>query len=220
MEGEQLSTPSFTCCIEKEGDHIVNAQVTDNNTGCVNSQKFIIKGLPVPKADFYWLPEKPVENIDNVQFVNNSQGKQSKWTWFFMRNDERSENENSSYFFEDEGKYPVAMIVENEYGCSDSVLKIVTIEADFACYIPNAFTPNTDGKNELFMPVLRGVSRYLFSVYNRWGMKLFQTENQSQGWDGTYNGEDCMQDVYIYKVLVTPDNGRPRVYEGQVMLYR
>jgi gliding motility-associated-like protein len=90
--------------------------------------------------------------------------------------------------------------VKGDNGCPDTFsLKLVIVD-DYVFYLPNAFTPNKDSKNEIFKPEVSGVYDYEFFVFDRWGELIFQTTNTDEGWDGTYKGEKCQQDVYVYKI--------------------
>jgi gliding motility-associated-like protein len=81
--------------------------------------------------------------------------------------------------------------------------------------------------NELFRPLMRGTQSFQLSVYNRWGQKLYETSDFNSGWDGTYKGQPCKQEVYIWKLNVKSLN-KPsyktgmleRNMTGEVMLYR
>jgi gliding motility-associated-like protein len=222
LDGKSINTSTFSHCFHKEGDHIITGSFTDQKTGCINTSTFTVKGLSVPKADFYWVPEKPVEGIEEVIFTNSSSGEeQNRWNWYFANDKSyKPAKENAMYFFSEAGIYPVAFVVQNVHGCADTVVKAVKIESDFVCFIPNAFTPNADDRNESFRPVLRGVTKYNFSIFNRWGERVFDTDDQAQGWDGTYKSEPAKQDVYIYKINLTTTHGYLKEYTGQVTLYR
>jgi PKD repeat protein len=82
-------------------------------------------------ADFTWLPEKPVEEFDEVIFTNASTGEnQNQWNWYFNTG-YTSNHENTTYLFKEAGNYPVAMVVKTEQGCSDTVVKNISIDQDF-----------------------------------------------------------------------------------------
>jgi gliding motility-associated-like protein len=86
-------------------------------------------------------------------------------------------------------------------------------------FIPNAFTPNKDGKNELFK-VPDGISSLnSFSIYNRWGNEIFRTKDIHKGWDGTYKGKDCPIGVYIY-ILKGRSSKGPVFLKGILTLIR
>jgi gliding motility-associated-like protein len=106
--------------------------------------------------------------------------------------------------------------VTNEFGCADTACISLTVSA---VYIPNAFTPNENGLNEVFKPVVSDVYDYEFSIYNRWGEKLFQTNNGDEGWNGMYKGRLCEEGVYTYKLnYARRDNKKHYEKAGFVLL--
>lgn len=96
--------------------------------------------------------------------------------------------------------------------------------------IPNAFSPNlsasggsggiSDGKNDIFLPITRGVVEFELLIFNRWGELLFESRDPEFGWDGTYKGKLCQQDVYIYKLAASYADGERVVRVGDVNLIR
>ena len=114
----------------------------------------------------------------------------------------------------------MAFIVQNKYGCSDTIVKTIKVESDFNIYVPNAFTPNGDELNDNFLPILRGTKFYTLSIFDRWGAKLFETNSTETGWDGTYKGEEAKQDVYVWKINVSSNSGEQKTMSGQVTLTR
>ena len=112
------------------------------------------------------------------------------------------------------------MIVKNEWGCWDSIIKYIKIEPDFNVYVPNVFTPNGDNLNDLFLPAVRGAKKYNLSVFDRWGKKLFETLEPLEGWDGNYQEKACQTDVYNWSLSVSAANGETKELKGRVTLYR
>lgn len=94
------------------------------------------------------------------------------------------------------------------------------------CYtdIPNAFTPNGDGDNDYFYPrqlLSKGVVDFKMEIYNRWGEKVFETNNpDGRGWDGKYGGKEQPQGVYVYQISVRYKNQASEKYTGNVTLVR
>ena len=87
-------------------------------------------------------------------------------------------------------------------------------------YVPNAFSPNGDGLNDIFRPIPVGISNtQYFRIFNRYGETVFQTNQWLKGWDGTYNGADQPMGVYIYKIEGTT-GGEPFQTNGNVTLMR
>lgn len=87
--------------------------------------------------------------------------------------------------------------------------------------IPNAFTPNNDGTNDLFGPLVGcQVVNYSLSIYNRWGQCVFASNQLSSKWDGRQAGEPALTGTYFYYITYWDTNGKPYTYKGDVMLIR
>lgn len=87
-------------------------------------------------------------------------------------------------------------------------------------FIPNAFTPNSNQLNEVFVPVGQYLYNYHLELFNQWGEKLFETEDCMQAWDGTYNGEKCPQGVYFYKFTARGADGKYYNRKGTINLLK
>lgn len=115
----------------------------------------------------------------------------------------------------------------DEFGCrssEDIAVKVVCNDLNF--FIPNTFSPNGDGKNDVFFPRGRSMTMVKsFRIFNRWGQIVFQKMNipvndASAGWDGTFNGQPASPDVYIYTIELVCENGATIPYTGNVTLLR
>lgn len=122
--------------------------------------------------------------------------------------------------FSEAGTYPVALVVTNKWGCSDTIIKPIVVGEDFSLYVPNAFTPNGDGLNDTFFPKGHGILKYNLAIFDRWGEKLFTTSDFLQAWDGTFKGAACKNDVYVWKINVTMPDSKLKTYTGHVTLNR
>jgi gliding motility-associated-like protein len=215
------NAPTFVYCVSKPGNHIVTGIFT-NALGCTNSATFAIESYPLPTANFDYSPQKPIAGIDEVLFTNQSTGQQlTRWDWFFMTNNGFNANsKNTSYLFDNSGTYPIAMIVQNSWGCVDTIIKSITVENGFNVYVPNSFTPNEDGNNDTFYPKATGVVKYNMIIYDRWGEKVFETNDLSKVWDGKFKGVDCKSDVYVWKLYARDLGGEVKNMNGYVTLYR
>jgi gliding motility-associated-like protein len=157
-----------------------------------------------------------------VIFTNTSEREeQTKFQWFFHSNNGFTSNaQNTSYLYLKEGVYPVVMIVSNKWNCSDTAMKIITVAPDFNIYIPNAFTPNDDDRNDIFLPIVQSEKLYTLSIFDRWGQRVFISKDSRTGWDGTFKGEECKTDVYTYKITLSTAGGSAKEYSGSVSLIR
>ncbi len=110
----------------------------------------------------------------------------------------------------------------NEHGgCRDTAQVEVTVDYTMEEFIPSVFSPNGDGKNDLFRIVnLRYQKLVEFRVFNRWGKEVYNYTDGSKGWDGTYNGAPQDPGVYTYIIRVNVPDGDARVYKGNITLIR
>ena len=122
--------------------------------------------------------------------------------------------------FEHPGLYPVALVVTNETGCSDTLVKTVEVVGDYHFYVPNAFTPNGDGRNDVFSAEVSEAKHFRMEVYSRWGELIFATNDAATGWDGSFRGTASKQDTYVWRAVVTSTDGDLKKYEGTVSLLR
>ncbi|MBI1268453.1 MAG: PKD domain-containing protein [Cryomorphaceae bacterium] len=102
------------------------------------------------------------------------------------------------------GSYPVQLVASNEWGCTDTTLRYAVVIDEFVMYIPNAFTPDQDGVNDVFRFEGIDVDKedFTFQVFNRWGEVVFETKIFEQGWDGSFQGGDYYvpDGMYVYRV--------------------
>ena len=221
INSQTFAGTTLNYCFITAGNFPVNANFTDAN-GCTNSSTFAINAYAAPIADFEYSPLKPVEGVDNVQFVNSSPSTDiSNFNWYFINNNGyTSTSSSTSDLFQESGVYPVALIVKNKWGCLDTVVKTITIAEDQALFVPNSFTPNGDGINEIFQPKGKGLLKYNLMVFDRWGQKIYETADFADGWDGTFKGLECKQDSYVWKITASYPQGKVKEYTGHVTLNR
>ena len=223
VNGQSLSGNNFPYCVTAPGTYPITGTVRDIHN-CAAVITTSVKAYPKPQADFSFNPQRPLEALQTVQFNNESKGAVS-YMWIFAgQGDQLSLLKNPDYLFQQNGTYPVVLIANNQWQCSDTIIKLLTVLPDFAVYVPNTFTPNNDGLNDVFGPVFRGAKSYNISIFDRWGEKMFETNDFNKGWDGTYRGEPCKEDVYVWVLDVTYPtlikDQQTQHKNGQVLLYR
>lgn len=170
-----------------------------------------------PEADFISTPWCPVElSLPNtsVAFANESRFAES-YIWDFG-DGFTSIEANPSHTFNNVGEFMVTLTAINAEGCADTVTHgpymIVTPEL----FIPNVFSPNGDGVNDIFLPIYSGSQPYTVNVYDRWGVKMYESNNKVNGWDGKdLNAQDATDGVYYYMIKISD-----REFSGPVTLMR
>lgn len=226
INGNNVSnnTTSYTGIYSIPGCYDVELTITDN-TGCVNSatvnSMICVAGIPV--ADFSFSPTDATILNPVVNFTNQSSGA-TNYIWNFG-DSTTSTSVNPSHAFPDNqpSNYQVCLTAINSNGCLDSTCQLITIYDEFLVYVPNAFTPDHDGKNEIFTPVVAGIdaNAYEFYIFDRWGELIFSSQSPNTGWDGTYRGTPVKQDVYVWKLKVKRESdGKKFDYYGHVTLIK
>ena len=125
----------------------------------------------------------------------------------------------SRYFYEP-GKYPISLLLTNKFGCKDTSTKVIEIIEEDLFYLPNSFTPNGDGSNDIFVPKGLGFKSYTLAIFDRWGQVILSPSNNSQGWDGKFKGDICQDGVYVYQVMVLDKDGKRHTRTGHVTLMK
>jgi len=120
--------------------------------------------------------------------------------------------------YTDTGKYIITYIVNNQYHCTDTFIDSLKINPMYKTYIPAAFTPNGDDMNDIFKPKMMGEHNYVMTIFNKWGEKIFEDENE--GWDGKKNGQYVQNGVYSYSIVVTDFKNKLFKYTGTIRLLK
>jgi gliding motility-associated-like protein len=166
--------------------------------------------------------EQPITN-PVFEFANTSQNATS-YEWSFGDNT-YTNFINTNHTYNEYGVYQVMLVAFAQDGCSDTAYQVITVKDVVIIYIPNTFTPNDDGLNDLFIPQLTaGFDRndgYEFNIYNRWGEIIFQSTQALEGWDGTFNGSPVQNGTYIWTIRFK-DSMSNKIYDynGHVNVVR
>jgi gliding motility-associated-like protein len=110
--------------------------------------------------------------------------------------------------------------VTDANGCSNSDTVIVTIEEEFVIFIPDAFSPNGDGQNEMLFVRGAGIENFIFKLYDRWGQMVFETNDQNNGWDGTFKGTALNEGVFVYILEGNYFGGEEFSQNGNITLHK
>ena len=188
--------------------------------GCTDDTTVNVTILPGPDAQFTANPGSANLFVD-INFTDGSTANGSplsSWFWNFGDGD-TSNTQNSIHQYDNEGQYPVMLIVVDEAGCIDTA--IVTIPIYHGPLVPTAFSPNGDSNNDWLMILGGNFETVDFKIYNNWGQVIFSTTDPSSlGWNGKYKDEDQPIGVYVYVAKVTTFDGVEHVLSGDVSLIR
>jgi gliding motility-associated-like protein len=226
--GQTTVSPNFTvaACYSVAGTYAVNLLLTDVN-GCTDITSVAVPALSIPIAAFDY-GQQPVSILaPDVVFTNESTYGLPYYSWNFGdlytgSSHDTSSVSNPSHTYAEVGTYSVTLTVSTFNGCSATVVNTVIINEDYVLYVPNAFSPNADGKNETFKAVGEGIKDYQLYVFDRWGLLIFYSDDINKGWDGKIQGgsELVQEDIYVWKIQTTDFKKKTRNLNGTVTLLK
>lgn len=212
-----------TYTVSLSGSNVTNQVVTE-------TKPLLITVSEKPRAAF---DVKPLVLYipGGVLYTRNNSIGAGRFYWDFGDGG-TSEEVEPEHTYTTEGYYDISLIAVSPDNCTDTarVARAVSVEQGGTMLVPNAFSPSTTGpsggvpgggtKNDVFLPLMVGVTQFEMVVFNRWGELLFQTTDPNVGWDGYHKGQLCPQDVYVYKISAEYSNGLRVVRTGDINLIR
>lgn len=179
--------------------------------GCRKTDTITLKGKPIPT--FSLGNDTSICNGDMLKLEVPRYADVYQW---------QNGSNKKSIEARDPGNYSVAITLD---GClAYDTLQLKTENCNCIAMIPNAFTPNGDGVNDQFVPIIKCanlIPDFHISIYNRFGQRIYYTDKQGDGWDGTYNGRPSEVDTYYYILeYSTRINKETSVRKGDITLVR
>jgi gliding motility-associated-like protein len=208
---------------ETPGIYSVDLSIT-SPLGCMVEANFNswIEIRSSPTAAFSYFPEDPSNFNPTVDFTNLSTNHVSQ-QWIFDT-EGRSMLNDPTFTFPDTGLYQVLLIAVHENGCRDTTEQDIYVLPRVTFHMPNAFTPNADGKNDEFRGTgyTDGMRAFKMTIWNRWGELLFETESPEEAWNGSRQnrGEVLPNGVYVYQVQYIDPMGDEVELRGFATLVR
>ncbi|MCB0762430.1 MAG: PKD domain-containing protein, partial [Flavobacteriales bacterium] len=188
-------------------------------SGCVEEETFnfndIVLVYTPPIADLDVEPQQVDILQADVYITNESLG--SIDCQYYMSDGGSMEECDGWYSFSDGGAFEILQIVTDIHGCQDTAKSTVLVNGH-TLYIPNSFTPNNDGINDVFLPIALGVSSFHMTIYDRWGTVIFESFDRDTPWVGDVRGGDhfAQDGQYIYHVVIEDQLKYPYEYTGHV----
>ncbi len=196
-----------------------------NQYGCSGINTTTVEVYPKPVADF--TVQSDIVTLDNPDLAfQDASTNATSWYWNFgefLSPSNTSIVQNPIHTYSAVGKYTTWLIVTSDYGCIDSTSIVIQVESPYSFYIPNAFSPDKDGLNEVFKPVGRGLdpSNFTMMIFDRWGQIIFISHNSSAYWDGYLDsGIKAPHGIYVYRFFLIDLEGIPHEYTGNFTIIR
>jgi len=180
---------------------------------CAANATVLVQVSPKPQVNAG--PDQ-ILNLDEPMYLNASGT--GTMTWIFGENILCHDCPNSQITPENSGDYIIETV--NKLGCKAQDVVHIEVTKDFNVYIPNVFTPNFDGNNDVFLVYGTGITKLQMIIFDRWGERLFVSDDQKKGWDGTYQDVLSKNDVYVYQINYTTLDNKKHTKTGHVSLLK
>ncbi|MBK9283843.1 MAG: gliding motility-associated C-terminal domain-containing protein [Sphingobacteriaceae bacterium] len=200
--------------------------VTNTLTGCVaNGSIMVTPGTLIAQFD-----ANPIRGYAPLQvnFLNTSSSSigtssiNSVWNFGNGTANSFTNNSSVSSIYNSPGTYSVILYTSKGF-CKDSAIKIIKVDAPSKLEVPNIFTPNNDGSNDVFFCKTSGIKKIDAIVYDRWGTKVYEVMSSTGNiaWDGkNFAGKECSAGVYMYIIHAEGEDGATYESKGNVTLLR
>lgn len=194
--------------------------VVVSNSACTGTYTDTVNVHNAPNADFTAVSAGKICIGDSIRLAAVDNNGLYSYEWSpsrFFNADNNYAPVVNAYAMSAEA---ITLKVMTPWGCEASASKTFDVQPCCVISLPNAFTPNGDGKNDIFKPVTVGSHNIkMFVIKNRWGQTVYETQNEYTGWDGTFNGVDQNMDTYFW-ILQYKCDGKDQSQKGEVILIR
>ncbi|MGI8600768.1 MAG: PKD domain-containing protein [Chitinophagaceae bacterium] len=205
------------------GTYTIKLVAIDSATcNLIDSTSATLNVFAKPTAAFDIASPQPPPVNTAITFTNSSSADAVRFKWLFGDGDSLVTISRGpiEHEFNATNTFEVLLIAYNSNGCSDTARRLVTAIVEPAVDVPNAFTPLSGDINSVVIVRGYAIGKMKFIIWNRWGQKVFETENSKQGWDGRYKGAVQPMDVYVYTLEVEFTDGTKAVKKGDITLIR
>ncbi len=223
-DGSELS-PDENPTHVYENPGVYDVQLTIWTTeGCVTTLTLLkddlIEVFPSPVSAFTVNP--PEADVFHPHFYFSDLSIDGDQHYYYFTDGASTEERFVWHTYVESGWHYPYQVVINQYGCPDTSWQSLYVIPYTTIYIPNAFTPDGNSFNNVWLPIVHDTKAYRLYVYNRWGEIMVNTDNEKQGWNGTtQSGDLAPQGVYTYKIWwVDADTGMPDEKIGHFSLLR
>ena len=196
----------------------ITLYVTSPVTQCTASVTKSVTPNPKPNAEF-GMTNNPTVAQEPVYYSDFSTATGSIVTWLWNFGDETTGSGPAPvHNYQNGGLYYVTLTIVDSQGCTDTTTK--TIEVNLIPQVPTGFTPNGDGNNDRLFVKGGPFNKMIFRIYNNWGEKVYESDDQQDGWDGRKDGVEQPVGVYVWTLEVDLYNNRTVKKNGDVTLMR
>jgi len=252
VSGNNESTEMYPSHVfQNAGTYSIGLNLTSDK-GCTYDTLFenwiVVHALPI--ADFGMNPNPASLFNNTVAFTDLTESADPiKWIYWDTGNGDNPGPYNYLHStpkstYDGPGYYDVRLFAETKFGCKDTVTRVLRVNDEYTVYVPDAFSPGMDGRNDYFYPIGHGIDgsqEYKLTIYDRWGVEIFSTNKMplgtefkyedfdpksvpedQRGWNGRYEntGKYVQNDVYSWALKIVDVNGVSHELFGKITVVR
>jgi gliding motility-associated-like protein len=218
-DGNTASSNNPNHCFTTGGSYTVTATVTNSVLGC--SSTFTLPAIDVitkAVADFNISQGNIVTVGTDVNFINTSTNA-TNYIWSLICTGQTATSTDLNTLFADTGSCCINLVASQPSGCSDTVTKCIDVINKAVVVIPNVFTPNGDGKNDVFKINSNGLKSLNCVIYDRWGLKMYEWDGINGSWDGNAKTGIAPDGTYFYIINYTDLKDTATTEKGYLNLF-
>jgi len=176
--------------------------------------------IDTPQSDF--LIHDPVVGMFTPVFDYSDRSTDAVAIEFYVENQFMTSDTSHRFERVDTGNYNVMHIATHENGCRDTSYQVIRVDPEYLTFVPNTFTPNDDGLNDIWLPSVFVEKSYLLEIYDQWGRAVFTTQDKTYGWNGNkWNGDKpCPIGIYTYHIYIVDHHDQEWFYTSRLSLLR
>ncbi|MFZ6052833.1 T9SS type B sorting domain-containing protein [Halocola ammonii] len=198
--------------------------VTNNSQGCSKDSLIYIPAYPPLSTNFSINPNEdciPFDQASPLNVIDLSQNAVAGiWDFDNGQSEMYEPGENPSPSYDTPGNYTIKLFTQNIGGCVDSTEMMICVANPTPIFVPDIFSPNDDGANDMLYVRGPAITTMTFQVFDRWGKMVFSSDNPDHGWDGNSHGGKMPEGVYIYHLTAKLEDGATVEQNGNVTLIR
>lgn len=218
-DGSTASTANPSHLYQRPGTYPARVYMS-NLAGCADSALAQVIVHPGPEADFSTQVSTEIYYVGmSTLTLNNTSSGAIGYLWDFG-NDDVSTLFEPNYQYTEPGSYLIRLVVSNQFGCWDTITKKLDVRLPEDLYVPNAFSPNGDSKNDWFSVGYNNIVDLNINIFDRWGELIYTGKGPDFKWDGTYKGSPVQDGVYVYLIQARGFHGKEYNLQGKVTVLK
>jgi gliding motility-associated-like protein len=219
-DGTTGTTHNPSHCYEAAGTYSATATITDQSAGCTASAAPVVLHVYPRAVAMFTMAEGESLPAGSVAHATNTSANAVQYVWRLCHDLEYTTKDLTTPAL-GSGNCCISLLAVSDKGCRDSLTRCIDVVSEAFIIIPNVFTPNNDAKNDVFKINASGIRTFNCSIFDRWGLKMYEWNDVSGWWDGkTKTGAPAPDGSYFFIMNYTDEKDVSKTEKGFLSLFR